>query len=111
MVVYQTELCNWDNPKDAKFLSNLLYHCTLIDGKKGRNPFVNYRYFENHGTKEEFENAKKDLKEFKENQKNLANELEKELKNSPKEVKEIRRYFSCLEGLQYVQINRNAARF
>ena len=106
---YKSELCNWNNPEDAKFLSSLLYNCTFINGERGKSLKINYLYFKHHGTEEEFQNAKQELKDFRKKQNKIANELEKKLKKSPNNVKTIKQSFIFLDIEYSLQIERKVS--
>lgn len=105
---YQIELFSLDNPKETKLLSDILYHCTLINGEKGKNLEINYFYFANHGTKEQLEKAEKELREFYQTQQKVAHKLERILEKSP-EIQELRENFSFLGNIYSLEIKRKAA--
>ena len=94
MVIYQTELCNLKENKDQdKFFSDLFYNCCFVNGQKRKDPVINYNYFKNHGTPEQFEDAKNKLENFIKTEEKVSKEFEEELKNFPKDVKVARKYF------------------
>jgi len=105
--ICRKELCDWNNQEEAIFLSKLLYTCTKINGQIGKNPLVNYHYFKYHGTKEEFEKAKKDLDEFCNIQMEIANRLEKKLKDPTLNLKKVREKFYFLGVEHYIEIEKN----
>jgi len=102
----KTELLDLNNPDNAKFISALLYDCFLINGKKGKDPNINAFYFKYHGTKQEYENSKKELKEFSKKHKETISKLEKQAKNVPDDVNRIIEYFLFLGVWWQVEIGR-----
>ena len=107
MVIYQTELCNLKkNKSDAKIMSDIAYNCTFVNGRKGQNPMINAFYFKYHGTKEEYENAKKELKDFNKKRMDIANKLKKQAKSVSDDINRIVEYFYFLSIVWGVSIER-----
>jgi hypothetical protein len=105
-MIYQTELLNLKNPENAKFMSDLAYNCFLIGGKKGRDPVINNFYFKYHGTKEEFENSKKELIKFKKIRAETIKQLEEQVRNVPDNVKRVRQNFVFNGEIYFVEMPR-----
>ena len=103
---YRTELLDMKNPEEYRFAVDLLFHSTM---PKECSPHLNFLYYKEFGPHEKFEQAEKDLELFWEWEKKIGKQLEKELENSPEDVKRLRKYFQ-FNGLEYfVEITRNAA--
>ncbi len=106
-MIYQTELLDLKNPENAKFISSLLYHCLITDGKRGRDPFINNAYFRYHGTKEESKNAKKELARFKKIRAETIRQLEKQVENISGNVKRVRQNFVFNGQIYFVEMTQN----
>jgi len=106
-MIYQTELLDLKNPENAKFISSLLYHCLIIDGKRGADPCINNFYFKCHGTKEESKNARKEFAKFKELRVETIRQLEEQVKNVPDNLKRVRRNFIFNGVVYFVEMTQN----
>jgi hypothetical protein len=105
-MIYQTELCNLKDPENAKFFSDLAYNCFLTNGKKGTDPIINYGYFKYHGTKEESENAKRELERFEDIWEKNIHELEELIKTVPDNIKRVRQDFLFNGQIYFVEMSR-----
>jgi hypothetical protein len=103
---YQTELLDMKNPSEYRFAVELLFHSTM---PKECNPHLNFLYYKEFGPHEKFKEAEKDLELFWEWEKKIGKQLEKELENSPKDVKKLRKYFYFNSLEYYVEITRTVA--
>jgi len=93
--------------KKLSFFLNFYINARKLMGKLEKNPLINYHYFKYHGTKEEFEKANKDLDEFDNIQMEIANRLEKKLKDSSLNLKKVREKFYFLGVEHYIEIEKN----
>jgi len=106
---YQIEVCNLNDPRDERIISDLLYHSCFIEGQIGRNPHINYRYFKHHGTREQSAKAEKELEEFYELREKIAGGLEKEFESMKNKPKKLRKEFVFLGVRHFVEIRANQA--
>ncbi|MCR4327195.1 MAG: hypothetical protein NUV46_01290 [Nanoarchaeota archaeon] len=88
-MLYRRELCNIENPEERKVLSSVLYFGTL---PRGSDPYINYWYYKDHGTKEEFQNAEKGLTKFLDDKVKLVNDLIEKIEKSNGQIKELTGY-------------------
>ena len=106
---YQTECCDLNNPRDAKFIFDLLYHSEKRDGKLHKSPSLNYQYFKYHGTPEQLAKAERDLQAFKDLEKITGEELEKEFESMKNKPEKLRKEFVFLDVRYFVEIRAEQA--